>query len=102
MDNVEIVRNEGLGRFELIHEGRQIGQIEYVTHDRDVVMRHLEVVEPFNGRGLAAALTRAALTDVRARRERVIPKCPYVRGYIKTHPQWRDLVPEHLRSGLGY
>lgn len=100
MDNVEIVRNEGLGRFELIHEGREIGWIDYATHDGDVVMRHLEVLEPYSGQGMAATLTRAALTDVRARSERVVPKCPYVRGYIRAHPQWHDLVPEDLRSGL--
>jgi hypothetical protein len=35
---------------------------------------------------------RAALDDVRSRGGTVVPLCPFVRGWIERHPEYRDLV----------
>ena len=45
------------------------------------------------GQGLAAYFTESVLTELGQGQEAVIPTCPYVRGYILKHPQWRDLSP---------
>jgi uncharacterized protein len=31
----------------------------------------------------------------------VLPFCPFVNGYIKRHPEYRDLVPEDYRDKFG-
>ncbi len=91
MENVEIVRDRNANRFELRTGGERIGAIDYVQRGAQVVMTHTHVSEEFSGQGLAATLVEAALEDVRASGESVVPDCAYVRGYIRKHPQWSDL-----------
>ncbi len=90
---MDVIRNTERNRFELLHGGREIGTLAY-SFDGDVtVLERIEVEQEFSGQGLAAEFTEAVLTQMRADEEAVIPKCPYVRGYILKHPQWRDVVP---------
>lgn len=98
MDNVRVVRNRRASEFELIHEGQRIGVIEYSQDGDQLTVDHTEVAEDFSGQGLAARLVEAALADIRANDETVVPQCPYVRGYIAKHPQWADLVAGGLAT----
>jgi uncharacterized protein len=60
------------------------GQVMRLTHTG--VPRRLE------GRGIAAALVRAALDHARAHDLRVLPLCSYVRVYMRRHPETQDLL----------
>ena len=53
---------------------------------------HTEVFPGYEGRGIAASLARFALDDARRRSLRVIASCPYLRRYLETHPEDRDIV----------
>jgi predicted GNAT family acetyltransferase len=55
-------------------------------------MRHTEVPAALEGRGVANELARAALDYAREKKLRVIPTCPFVRSYIRRHPQYADLT----------
>jgi hypothetical protein len=35
---------------------------------------------------------RGALDDIRGRALRLVPICPFVRAYLKRHPEYDDLV----------
>ncbi len=94
MENLDIVRNPDAHRFEMQLDGERIGVIDYTQHDSVVTMTHTAVSDDHSGQGLAATLVDAALADVRANDEQVVPDCAYVRGYIRKHPQWADLVAE--------
>lgn len=98
MQQVQIVRNPGASRFELLLDGEQIGRLDYVQRGDVLTMTHTEVSEAHSGQGLAADLVEAALRDVRAHGEQVVAQCPYVRGYIVKHPQWSDLVGSGVSS----
>lgn len=99
--DVEIVRNPGASRFELLLDGERIGELEYIKSDTVLTVTHASVAEDYSGQGLAARLVEAALQDIQAHGESVLPKCPYVRGYILKHPQWTELVPPDRRDELG-
>lgn len=99
MDDLEIVRSDG--RFEMIHEGRTVGLLEYAEHDDAVEVYRVRVSQQFAGRGLADRLTRAALQDMRTHHEQLIPRSAYVRGYVLTHPEWQDLLTGDARTSLG-
>jgi predicted GNAT family acetyltransferase len=94
MENLDIVRNPDAHRFEMQLDGERIGVIDYTQHDSVVTMTHTAVSDDHSGQGLAAKLVEAALADVRESGEQVVPDCAYVRGYIRKHPQWGDLVAE--------
>lgn len=90
---MEIVRNTDQNRFELHHNGAPIGTLQYSFDGDATVLERIEVDQKYSGQGLAAHFTEAVLTELGESQEAVIPTCPYVRGYIRKHPQWRDLVP---------
>ena len=84
--------NERLRRFELEVEGRQVGLLQYRERDGMLDLLHTEVDAAFRGRGLAAALVRGALDQVRAASQRIVPSCPYVAAFIERHSEYRDIV----------
>src|SRR3954452_19293460 len=91
-DGIEIVDNEAEGQYEAWLDGEQAGLIAYVAEDGWLMIDHTEVPPAFEGRGIGSRLAKAALDDIRARHLYVNPQCPFVLGYIKRHPEYRDLV----------
>ena len=55
-------------------------------------LNHTGVPSPLEGRGLAAALVRAAFDHARASQLRVRPLCSYVQTYLRRHPEAQDLL----------
>lgn len=90
-------RNDGEhGRCVLEDAGRVVAFTEYEDrHDR-LFFPHTEVDPAYEGQGLGGTLVRQALDDVRARGRRIVPLCPFVRGYIQRHPEYDDLVDHDL------
>ena len=54
-------------------------------------MTHTGVPAALEGRGIAAALVKEALTWAQAQGLKVDPICSYVRVYIRRHPEWSSL-----------
>ena len=80
------------GRYEIRDGDRLLGIAAYDRRGDVLVFTHTEV-NPEEGRsGLGGTLVRAALDDVRAKGEKIIPQCPFVRGWIDRHPDYADLV----------
>ncbi|MFD8971309.1 MULTISPECIES: GNAT family N-acetyltransferase [unclassified Streptomyces] len=76
----------------------------FLSHDeseREIAFIHTEIDPRFGGRGLGGLLARGALDDARARGLRVLPYCPFIRGWIRKHPEYADLVPETRRARFG-
>ena len=55
-------------------------------------MIHTEVPAALQGRGVAAALVKAALDHARAASLKVDPQCSYVSAYMARHPETADLL----------
>jgi uncharacterized protein len=83
-----LVRNnpEAL-RYELVADGEVVGRIDYRRSHDAVVLVHTEIVPALEGQGLGARLVAGALEDIRARGLRVVAVCPYVRAYMRKHPE---------------
>lgn len=88
-------------RFELTVDGRPAGMITYRDNHDVRTMPHTEVDPAFQGRGLATALITAALDKTRADGLEVLPMCPAIAKYIRTHSEYADLVPEAQRAAYG-
>lgn len=83
--------NREASRFESREDG-QLARCDYRLADGVMLIHHTEVPPAFAGRGIAAALVRAALEHAREQGLRVRPLCSYVRAYLARHPQYRDLI----------
>jgi hypothetical protein len=79
-------------RYELVDDDTVVGQIRYRREDGAVALVHTEVDPVYEGKGLAGELVEGALQDLRERGLRVIPVCPFVRAWLRRHPEYADLI----------
>ena len=77
-------------RFELDADGH-IAFSEYEREGGVLTVMHTEVPAALNGRGIGSALVRGLLDIARAQGLKVVPRCPFVAGYIAKHPEYADL-----------
>ena len=99
LDDVIVANNETAQRYEARVDG-QLAVIIYQQLGDRIVFIHTEVPEALEGHGIAGKMAQFALDDARARHLAVIPRCPFVAGYIRRHPEYADLVPPGDRAGL--
>ena len=95
-ENIAVQDNPGESRYELLLDDHLVGEILYRTAPDHVVLLHTEVLPSVEGKGLGARLVSGALDDIRARGLRIVPFCPFVRAYIRRHPEYADLVVRHV------
>ena len=79
-------------RYEGELDGGLAGILEYSVKHGRIALIHTEVLPAFEGKGVAAAITRFALDEARRQGLLVIAICPYVRRYLATHPDDMDIV----------
>jgi predicted GNAT family acetyltransferase len=91
--SVQVADVPGEKRFEARDDaGELMGVSYYDVIGSTVAFTHTEVDERFEGQGVAATLTRAALDDVRGRGLKVAALCPYVKAWIARHDDYQDLL----------
>jgi predicted GNAT family acetyltransferase len=83
---IEVVHNQAAERFEAVVEGR-LAKANYRLDGNVMRMVHTEVPRELQGRGIAAALVKAALGHAREHGLKVAPVCSYVRAYMRRHPE---------------
>lgn len=91
MSDIAIQHAVAASRFEARVEGG-LAQCAYRLDDNTMDIVHTEVPPQAEGRGIAAALVRAALAHARAKGLLVRPSCSYVRVYMRRHPDTADLL----------
>jgi hypothetical protein len=80
-------------RYELEVEGA-LAFIDYRRRGGIVSMTYAEVPAPLRGGGVGSMLVEGALALVRARGEKVVPRCSFVAHYIRRHPEHHDLLAQ--------
>ena len=79
------------GRFRTLVDGEAC-VVDYRLDGGVMVINHTEVPRRLEGRGIAAALTQAALDHAQAQGLKVNPLCSYARTYMRRHPQTQALL----------
>jgi predicted GNAT family acetyltransferase len=89
-----VVRNNPeAGRYEGWVDGALAGFAEYRSVGGRIIFTHTEVDSSFEGQGVGSAIAAGALDDVREHVQLpVVPRCPFIRGWIERHPTYADLV----------
>ena len=93
-----VTDNPDQDRFEIRVDGELAGIAVYHRAGNRIVFLHTEVDDAYEGQGLGKTLAREALDSVRAAGLEVVPKCPFIAGFIKRHREYADLVPESRRA----
>src|SRR5438093_491740 len=91
-DDIRVTDNPERHRFEVQVGDEVAGIAGYRLAPGQIVFTHTEIDPAFEGRGLAGRLAADALDSARQRGLAVVPRCPYIAGYIRRHPEYADLV----------
>lgn len=69
-----------------------IGRLTYAHRgDGTIVADHTLVPPEIGGRGIAAKLVEALISDAREQGWKIDPQCSYVAAAFERHPEWADL-----------
>jgi len=79
------------GRFELERDGH-VAYLQYAMTGNVLELLHSEIPESLRGTGIASTLARTALDWARENNMKVDVVCPFVAGFLRTHPEYSDLV----------
>ncbi|HEX9367138.1 MAG TPA: GNAT family N-acetyltransferase [Vicinamibacterales bacterium] len=87
-----VTDNPAARRFELAVDG-QVAFLQYERKSDRLVLVHTEVPPALRRRGLGETLVKAALDAARREGLRVVPLCPFVKAYMRKHPEAVDGQP---------
>jgi predicted GNAT family acetyltransferase len=87
-----VVDNPEQRRYELLLGATRAAFIDYLSEPGTILLIHTEVDPAFEGQGLGGRLVAGALDDLGARGLKLVPLCPFVRAYLRRHPEYADLV----------
>lgn len=96
-DDLVVTHDEDAHRWEGRLDGRVVALVDYVPHSSgtrtEIALVHTEVDPAHEHEGLATKVVEAALADVRARGQRVVPACSFVRLHLRRHAEdYADIV----------
>ncbi|MET7672993.1 GNAT family N-acetyltransferase [Micromonospora luteifusca] len=93
----QVVNDEKLAIYNAIVAGREVAGLTYnVARDDRIVLLATSVIPEFRKRGIATALIRRVLNDLRVQGKTVTIMCPIVRTFIERNPEYAGLIdPEH-------
>jgi hypothetical protein len=92
-DSRVITDNPAASRYELRVDDSLAGFVQYRLGDdgKVITLVHTEVLDAFQGKGLAGVLAKGTLDDVRKRGLAAVVECEYLRSWIGKHPDYADL-----------
>lgn len=97
VDDITFDHDEERETFEaIIGDDRAV--LEYRSNkEGKFFITHTEVPPALQGKGIASILVNHVFDYIRANNMRMIPVCPYVKSYLKKHPEYMDLVVSGIR-----
>ena len=99
---VTVTRNEDRRRYEAFAGGTALaGFVDYQETSELVVLTHTEVDPSFEGLGVASALARAALDDIRDRQLKALVICPFINSWLRRHHDYVDVLYNEPPAKVG-
>jgi len=97
VDDITFEHDEERETFEaIIGDDRAV--LEYRSNkEGKFFITHTEVPPALQGKGIASILVNHVFDYIRTNNMRMIPVCPYVKSYLKKHPEHMDLVASGIR-----
>ena len=91
MEEIQVQNNEAASRFE-VTRGVELAVLDYRRQGNQIVLVHTGVPPALEGQGVGSALAKTALEFARQNGLVVVPQCPFVRAYLKRHPEYNSLL----------
>jgi predicted GNAT family acetyltransferase len=89
----EVIDRPQRSRFELVRRGDVLAFLDYRLTPRHapeaIILTHAEVRPELRGQGYGEQLVAGALEQLAPRGLEVVPRCRFVAGYLRRHPEAR-------------
>lgn len=96
---MDVINDEAGSRFVVSVDGHT-AELRYERRPEGMLdLIHTEVPRALQGKRIGDALAKAAFDHARANGLRVILTCPFLRRWIVSHPEQRDIVVWRGASG---
>jgi uncharacterized protein len=95
--DVDVQDNRDLRRIEArLEDGDVAGFSQYQVglDGRVLTFFHTEVDDRFEGHGVGSRLVAGVMDFLRDNDLRIVPRCSFIRGYMREHPDTHDLLAE--------
>jgi uncharacterized protein len=96
--NLSFVNDERRGRYNAMRDKRPVAFSEYELEPGRIVFTHTVVRPEFEGQGIGSRLAEFVVQDAQARGLRITPVCPFVRAYLRRHPEYESIVDYPVSS----
>lgn len=96
----EVHHNSAEHRFEVAEDGH-LAELDYTRTGNRIVFTHTGVPAALEGRGIGSALARTALDYATDEQLDIVALCPFVRGYLEKHPEYRTAAKGSSGGGWG-
>jgi len=92
MSEIAVTDVPDRSRYEARVAGQVAGFVDYQRGVDGLVLVHTEVDDAYEGQGVGSSLVRQSLDQLRERGDvRVTASCPFVRAWMRKHPEYLDL-----------
>lgn len=85
----DISDNKENMRFEVSIDGEK-AFLDYRFYQKDIALMHTDVPETLKGRGIGTALAMYAFAYAKKNKLPVMVYCPFVAGFIKKNPEYKQ------------
>ena len=80
----------------LVVDGKK-SKIEYELQKDRMSLLHTEVPPELEGHGVGAAIVEKTLQYIAANNLQLVPWCPFVKAYLKRHPEWKRVLAKGIQ-----
>jgi hypothetical protein len=89
--DIVISENKERKRFEAVVDG-ETARIEYIRAEDKMYLTHTEVPKALEGKGVASAMAKLVLHQIKDEGLFLVPLCPFIAAYLKRHPEWKEIL----------
>jgi predicted GNAT family acetyltransferase/RimJ/RimL family protein N-acetyltransferase len=94
--NLNIIGNPISAQYEAVRDGEVVGLLAYNKVGGHLDLRHTFVRKDLRGQQIGHVLVAEALRMIRSEGHIITASCSYVAKFIEQHPEFADLLDEHL------
>jgi predicted GNAT family acetyltransferase len=91
--DLRISDNPDESRYEARIGAELVGYLSYDLQEGQIALLHTQVDRSTKGQGIGSRLVAEALEDIRGRGLSTRVVCPFVRAFLRRHPEYSDVAP---------
>lgn len=93
MEKIKIEDNDKKGRFVLLEDGKEAGEMTFVWDgENSIIIEHTNVGKEYGGKGYAKQLMNKAVAFARENEVKIVPVCSFVRAMFEKDESIRDVL----------